>query len=56
MSKFIQDGTGVVVSVADEKDDRFVSGYKQFDGSETVEPKRGPGRPKKADSPEPTAD
>lgn len=28
MSKFIQDGTGVVVSVADEKDERFVNGWK----------------------------
>lgn len=46
MSKFIQDGTGVVVTVADHKDDRFANGYKPFD----AEPKRGPGRPKKADS------
>lgn len=31
MSKFIQDGTGVVVSVADEKDDRFDVGWKPVD-------------------------
>ncbi len=31
MSRFIQDGTGVVVSVADEKDGRFASGWKPFD-------------------------
>ena len=55
MGKFIQDGTGVVISVADEKDDRFATGFKPFDGSESVEPKRGPGRPKKADS-EPSED
>ena len=45
MSTFIQDGTGVVVSVADEKDDRFSVGYKPYTG----EAKRGSGRPKKAD-------
>ena len=34
MSKFIQDGTGVVVSVADEKDSRFASGWKPYDGTQ----------------------
>lgn len=46
MSKFIQDGTGVVVSVDDSKDDRFENGFKPFE----AETKRAPGRPKKADS------
>lgn len=27
MGRFVQDGTGIVVSVADEKDDRFTSGW-----------------------------
>ena len=54
MSTFIQDGTGVVVSVADHKDDRFTVGFKPYTGD--AEPKRSPGRPKKADSPEPAAD
>lgn len=31
MSKFIQDGTGIVVSVADEKDERFTVGWKPAD-------------------------
>lgn len=31
MSKFIQDGTGVVISVADEKDARFATGYQPFE-------------------------
>lgn len=30
MGVFIQDGTGVVVSVDDSKDDRFVSGWKPY--------------------------
>ncbi len=30
MGRFIQDGTGVVVSVADEKDHRFESGWKPY--------------------------
>jgi hypothetical protein len=47
MGRFIQDGTGVVVSVDDSKDDRFASGWKPFDGDDT--PKRGPGRPKKTE-------
>jgi hypothetical protein len=46
MGKFIQDGTGIVVSVADEKDERFVSGWSAYSDAE---PKRGPGRPKKSD-------
>lgn len=37
MSRFIQDGTGVVVSVADEKDDRFASGWKPFSGAPAEE-------------------
>ena len=31
MSTFIQDGTGLVVSVADEKDERFAVGWKPAD-------------------------
>jgi len=34
MGRFIQDGTGVVVSVADSKDERFALGWKPYDGSE----------------------
>lgn len=30
MGKFIQDGTGVVVSVDDSKDDRFEIGYTPY--------------------------
>jgi hypothetical protein len=44
MSKFTNDETGVVVSVDDSKDDRYLQGWTR-EGSE----KRGPGRPKKSD-------
>nr|DAL17871.1 MAG TPA_asm: HeH/LEM domain [Caudoviricetes sp.] len=42
MSSFIQNGTGIVVSVADEKDDRFASGWKPYDdesaeGSDSID-------------------
>mgnify|MGYP003433902401 FL=1 len=43
MGKFINDLTGVVVSVSDEKDARFGEGWSNTDKPE----KRGPGRPKK---------
>lgn len=43
MSRFENLDTGIVVSVADEKDDRFASGWKPAD-----EPKRSP-RTKKSD-------
>jgi len=36
MSRFIQNGTGVVVSVADSKDDRFTSGWKPYEGDEST--------------------
>ena len=45
MSKFIQDGTGVVVSVSDEKDGRFVVGWKPVNDS--PEPQAAKQRPKK---------
>lgn len=45
MSRFRNEQTGVVVSVADEKDARFGEGWVSAD----AEPKRGPGRPKKSD-------
>lgn len=48
MGKFIQDGTGVVISVADEKDERFAVGYQPF--TDEPDTKRGPGRPKKTDA------
>lgn len=45
MSSFRNEATGVVVSVADEKDGRFTDGWVSAD----AEPKRSPGRPKKSD-------
>lgn len=45
MSRFKHSGTGVVVSVSDEKDDRFGADWVRVDGKEA--PKRG--RPKKSD-------
>ena len=48
MSKFIQDGTGLVVSVADAKDDRFVSGWKPFDDDKSQ--KASTARAKKTDN------
>lgn len=35
MGRHIQDGTGVVVSVADEKDSRFASGWEPYDGTKS---------------------
>jgi len=32
MGRHIQDGTGVVISVADDKDARYASGWKPYDG------------------------
>lgn len=32
MGRHIQDGTGIVISVADEKDDRYSSGWKPYTG------------------------
>jgi len=49
MSKFRNLDTGVVVSVSDEKDDRFTAGWVDADAPE-VEPKRSPGRPKKSEN------
>lgn len=34
MSRFIQDGTGVTVSVDDSKDDRFAVGWKPADAAD----------------------
>jgi hypothetical protein len=42
--------SGVVVEVADEKVERLGSGWVSTD-TPTDEPKRAPGRPKKADAP-----
>ena len=36
MGRFIQNGTGIVVSVADSKDDRFASGWKPYDGTDSA--------------------
>jgi hypothetical protein len=36
MSKFIQDKTQVVVSVADEKDERFAVGWKPYSDASPV--------------------
>jgi len=50
MSRFVQDGTGIVVTVADHKDERFGKGWVSADSQPApVEVKRGPGRPKKSD-------
>jgi hypothetical protein len=38
MGRHIQDGTGIVISVADEKDDRYSSGWKPYTG-EAEKPK-----------------
>lgn len=32
MGRHIQNGTGIVISVADEKDERYVSGWKPYTG------------------------
>ena len=34
MGRFINSATSVVVSVADEKDDRFGAGWEPYDGTE----------------------
>jgi len=39
MSRFIQDKTGIVVSVADEKDSRFVSGWEPVEDTPTAKPR-----------------
>lgn len=51
MGKWINEVTGARVSVADEKDYRFADGWRSADAAEPVpvEPKRGPGRPKKTE-------
>ena len=36
MGRFIQTGTGIVVSVDDSKDERFASGWKPYDGTESA--------------------
>lgn len=36
MSKFQNISTGVVVSVADSKDERFASGWKPYDGTDSA--------------------
>lgn len=45
MSRFIQDGTGIVVSVADEKDDRFTNGWTPVEETPAAKP-----RAKKSDN------
>jgi len=55
MSRFRNESTGIVVSVADEKDARFGAGWVSADAPAT-DSKRGPGRPKKADTPDPADD
>lgn len=52
MSKFRNESTGIVVSVADEKDSRFGDGWVPADAPE----KRGPGRPKKVEESEKSGD
>lgn len=39
MSRFENTSTGVVVSVADEKDDRFADGWKKVDEKSKPAPK-----------------
>jgi hypothetical protein len=38
MGRHIQDGTGIVISVADDKDNRYSSGWKPYSG-EPAKPK-----------------
>jgi len=51
MGKWINDTTGAIVSVADEKDYRFAGGWHSADApaKPSEEPKRSPGRPKKSE-------
>ena len=54
MGRWTNEATGARVSVADEKDSRFGSGWRSADApvdvaDEVAAPKRGPGRPKKSD-------
>jgi hypothetical protein len=50
MSRFRNSDTDVVVSVSDDKDERFGEGWVSADSQPSgVPPKRGPGRPKKTD-------
>ena len=44
MSKFRHEATGITVSVADSKDERFVNGWVPADAD--PEPKRSPARKK----------
>jgi hypothetical protein len=49
MGRFIQDKTGIVVSVADSKGDRFVSGWKPFDGTPAASRRETPDKTWKND-------
>lgn len=49
MGRFRNLNTSVTVSVADDKDHRFATGWVEADSPEP-EAKRGPGRPKKSDA------
>ena len=40
MGRHIRDGTGIVISVADEKDDRYSSGWKPYTDESDEKPKR----------------
>ncbi len=47
MSRFINDTTGVVVSVADEKDDRFENGWTRVEPEQPA--KKSSGRASKSE-------
>lgn len=49
MGRFRNIETGVVVSVADEKDERFVSGWEPADGASKKAPAKKAASPKKSD-------
>jgi len=50
MGRFRNSDTGIVVSVDDSKDGRFVAGWVPADAPQPAEVKRSPGRPKKAEA------
>ncbi len=49
MSSFRNKENGVVISVADHKDDRYTTGWEPVDAAE-AEPKRPVGRPRKTEN------
>lgn len=49
MSRFVQDGTGVVISVADEKDGRYTTGWAPEGDAQKVEKSATPDKTWKVD-------